>query len=191
MFNEYPNFAALLAARKEGIDFDRKVRLLPEAKVAVLAPHGGRIEPCTDLIAEAIAANDFSLYCFRSHRSKAEANLHITSHNFDDPKCLSLAGKHQWVVTIHGCNKKGQRVLLGGRDAALVADLASRLKAVGISAETSGHKYLGTDPKNICNRSATAIGVQFELSMSFRRGQSRTLFVEAVRAVLITRQNAT
>jgi len=61
MLDEYPNFAALAAAHKEGGDYDRIVRRRDAAKVIVLAPHGGRIEPRTDSIAEAIAANDFSL----------------------------------------------------------------------------------------------------------------------------------
>jgi phage replication-related protein YjqB (UPF0714/DUF867 family) len=190
MVNEYPNFAALAKGEREGVDFERAVKPRVGAHVLVIAPHGGRIEPHTDAIASAIAKEDLSLYCFQSRKPTSKGNLHITSHNFDDPECVELAAKHRSVIAIHGCKKVGQRVLLGGRDASLVAELASSLKQAGIHAETTGHKYLGTDRNNICNRGATGAGVQFELSMQFRRGALRKVFVQVVRKVLLARQNA-
>lgn len=190
MLPEYPNFAALVATETEGIDFERIHRPQPGAKVVVLAPHGGRIEPQTDAIAKAIALDDMSLYCFCSKKPKSKGNLHITSHNFDDPKCVALASKHQWVLAIHGCKKKGNHVLLGGRDAPLIADLALGLKEAGIPVVSCGHEYLGTNRNNICNRGAAGVGAQFELTMQFRRSVSKTLFVDVVRKVLLTRQNA-
>ena len=81
-------------------------------------------------------------------------------------------------------------MLLGGRDTALIADLASGLETAGIATETCGHKYLGRNAMNICNRGTTGEGVQFELSMQFRRSSYRKAFVSAVRTVLLSRQNA-
>jgi phage replication-related protein YjqB (UPF0714/DUF867 family) len=185
---EYRNFAALLVEKNEGVDFDKLVRRQPDAKVAVLAPHGGRIEPRTDRIATAIAANDFSLYCFLSKKPKSKGNLHITSHNFDDPQCLGLVAKHQWVLTIHGSDKKenGQDVLLGGLDTDLIAKLAKSLNSIGITAKTSGHEFLARHSRNVCNRGTTGVGAQFELSMPFRRNIAKTgLFIAAVRSVLL------
>ena len=37
--------------------------------VAVMAPHGGRIEPRTSYIARAIARNVFNCYCFEGIRA--------------------------------------------------------------------------------------------------------------------------
>ena len=190
MPDTYPNFAALLANHTEGQDFTRLIRSRQNATVAVLAPHGGRIEPLTDTIAEEIAAKDFSLYCFRSRVPNAKANLHITSHKFDDKKCLEIVSKHRWALAVHGCNKKGIRVLLGGRDSALVMDLAVGLNKYEINAEVTGHEYAGTDPMNICNRTSTNQGVQFELSMQFRLSKMRSTFVQVVHQVLLSRQNA-
>ncbi len=187
---EYPSFAALAAAHREGEDYERLVVARAGANVVLLAPHGGRIEPRTDELAQAIAATDFSLYCFRSKRPKHEANLHITSHNFDDPACLSLVAKHKWAVAIHGCSATGERVFLGGRDATLVEDLASALCSAGVRPEVGGHAYPGTHPKNICNRTATSAGAQIELSMRFRKGEATASFVAAVRSVLLARQGA-
>lgn len=182
---EYANFAALRAAHLEGRDFKRICKLRPKAGVAVIAPHGGRIEAYTSAIAAEIAARDLSLYSFRSRVPTAKANLHITSHNFDDPKCVGLVKKHRWVVAVHGCKVKGSRVLLGGLDKSLVRRLAEKLESVGILVQTTGHKFGGTDRMNICNRGASGQGVQFELSMRLRKGKQRQEFVRAVREVLL------
>lgn len=64
---EYRDFAELSAAQTEGVNF--RILCRPrDNSVAVVAPHGGNIEPTTDQIAAAIAGDDFGLYCFRGHR---------------------------------------------------------------------------------------------------------------------------
>lgn len=190
MHEEYPDFAALAAAHKEGEDFYRIIRPHLSSTIVVIAPHGGRIEPLTDEIAQEIAGDDFSLYCFISRRRSAEANLHITSHKFDDPDCVNLVSKHERAVSIHGCGGDGERVLLGGLDRLLISELAEHIVSSGILAEVTGHKYPAIEPNNICNRTLTSGGVQFELSRKFREGPSRERFVQAVRAVLLARQTS-
>src|SRR5712691_6234203 len=177
----YKCFAELKAS--ELLDTDYAVVATPRngTRVAVIAPHGGGIEPRTAEIAQVIAGGQFSVYCFKGLKKKGNKTLHITSPNFDEPKCLKLIGTHTWVLAIHGFDSEGQRVLLGGLDAALVRDLARGLSTVGITAETSGHKYTGTCLTNICNRGATGKGAQFELSMAFRKSQRVSKFVAAVR----------
>lgn len=188
--DKYSSYSELSKSEKEGADYDKDVRALERALVVVIAPHAGRIEPKTGPIAQEIAGADFSLYCFRGRKANGNRDLHITSHNFDEPECVDLVAGHRWVVAIHGCDEEGERVFLGGRDKALIADLAAQLEQVGIIAETSGHKYRGTDPKNICNRGNSKAGVQFELSLPFRKGTRVPAFVAAVRSVLCGRQNA-
>ena len=156
-------------------------------RVAVIAPHAGRIEPKTGPIAREIAGAEFSLYCFRGMKTAGNKDLHITSHHFDEPRCLELIKVHKWVVTIHGCQKKGEHVFLSGLDKALIADLEASLLQAGIRVQTLGHKYTGTLPKNICNRGRSHAGVQFELSRSFRNGDRVPAFIEAVRNVLLDR----
>ena len=184
MYPEYPNFGALIDLHNEGKSFDRVMILREEAKAIILAPHGGRIEPYTAEIAQAIAEDAFSLYCFRSKVRRTEANLHITSHHFDDPDCLSLVSKHKTAIAIHGCQGHSSEVFLGGLDFALIAVLASNLHAAGISVQTNNHPYQGTHPMNICNRSSSGAGAQFELTMPFRKGQAVASFVATIRSVL-------
>lgn len=188
--DKYSNFKQLQESETEGLDYAVVVTSRKGSRVAVIAPHGGKIEPRTAELAEAIAGDEFNLYCFKGTKRKRNGDLHITSHNFDEPKCLSLLETQDVVVALHGCDKKGEHVLLGGRDNKLIAELVEALKAVGISAETSGCEFTGTDAANICNRGATHAGAQFELSMSFRKGPNGQKFVEAVRDVLKNRQNA-
>ena len=187
--DKYSSYAELAQSEKEGTDYERIVRPRAGTLVAVIAPHAGGIEPGTGPIAQEIAGADFSLYCFRGCRAKGNHELHITCHFFDEPECMKLLAGHTWVVAIHGCDEAGERVFLGGRDTALITDLATQLKEVGITAETSGHKYPGTDPKNICNRGRSKAGVQIELSLLFRNGTQVPAFVAAVRSVLRARQN--
>ena len=189
--DKYSSYSELSKAEQEGADYEKLVRPVDGARVAVIAPHAGGIEPKAGSIAREIAGAEFSLYCFRGRKAHGNRDLHITSRNFDEPECVGLLAGHRWVVAIHGCDEVGERVFLGGRDRALIADLAVRLEQVGIIAETSGHKYPGSDPGNICNRGNSKTGVQFELSLAFRNGTQVPAFVAAVRSVLCARQDAT
>src|SRR4029450_9211749 len=58
---KYSNFADLSRSEKPGIDFGIRLR---QAGVtfAIVAPHGGGIEPGTSEIADAVAAEAFSFY---------------------------------------------------------------------------------------------------------------------------------
>ena len=87
---EFSNFQELSLHRQEGHDFQiRKKRR--GSRVAVVAPHGGTIEPVTSKLAEATAGASFSWYCFEGLKGN-RGNLHITSSHFNEPQCLKLIG---------------------------------------------------------------------------------------------------
>lgn len=188
MADKYSNYAALAAAEKEGTDFEIVVVKRVPPRVAVIAPHAGGIEPRTGPIAREIADTDSSLYCFRGLKKSANRDLHLTSHHFDEPKCLELLSNHDWVIAIHGCEEKDENVFLSGLDKPLINDLEAELLRTGIMVQTSGHKYPATVPDNICNRGKSNAGTQFELSLAFRNGNRVPAFVKAVRTVLLERQ---
>lgn len=189
MPDKYLNYAELTAGEEEGTDFEIVVVNRHQSRVAVVAPHAGGIEPRTGPIARSVAGAEFSLYCFRGLKQRGNTDLHITSHHFDEPRCLELISDHEWVIAIHGCEREDERLFLSGLDDPLIHDLEAGLLRAGIRAETSGHNYTATHPNNICNRGKSNAGVQFELSSSFRNGDRVPLFVEAVRAVLQDRLN--
>lgn len=188
--DKYTCFRDLAAAEKRGEDYDFESRLIAESCVVVIAPHGGKIEPCTDKIAVTIAGEDFSFYCFKA--LKKNGRLHIKSHLFDEPTCMKLVAEHPHVVSIHGWKAKGKRVCVGGRDTVLIAALKKSLAANGIEIENAEGDLTGINPFNITNRGPTGRGVQFELTMDFRTNAATVNeFTSAVRAVLFSVQAAT
>lgn len=189
---EYACFAELSKSEIEGVHFDRITEPRLNARVAVIAPHAGKIEPRTGLIAKKIAGSDFSLYRFVARRpeKKGRKSLHITSEHFDEPKCIKLVAAHEWVISIHGSSDAGEKVYLGGLDKQLVNVFKLALKKVGIHAQIDGHNFPGIHPNNICNLGISKKGVQIELTKSFRKGNRVATFIKAVRAVLLKTQSS-
>jgi phage replication-related protein YjqB (UPF0714/DUF867 family) len=149
------------------------------SSITVMAPHGGRIEPRTSYIARAIARNIFNCYCFEGIKKVNNGRLHITSCNFDEPQALRLVARSQTVVTVHACTERKSRVYLGGLDERLIAVIADRLMALGITTERSCTRYPGLNPANICNRGIARKGVQLEVSRGLRDDLNRVELMSA------------
>jgi phage replication-related protein YjqB (UPF0714/DUF867 family) len=182
--DKYASFRDLEAGEEKGKDYDFDSRPCEGASVVVIAPHGGTIEPLTDKIADAIAGNEFSFYQFRA--LKPSSGLHIKSHLFDEQTCVQLVGAHPRVISIHGWGEEGARVCVGGLDIELTDALMKVLVAKGIEVEKAKGALGGTDPMNIANRGKSGRGVQFELTMSFRKNPALVQqFTDAVRSVLL------
>ena len=187
----YRGYADLARAQTRGRDYEIVVERKPESRIAVIAPHGGGIENGTSEIARAIAGSDFSLYLFEGRRpSRNYLALHLTSHYFDEPECLELIASCRYVVAIHGCAGPEPRVLLGGLDVELCAELGLAIDAAGVAALTRGHRFPAVHPNNICNRGARGRGVQLEVTESLRVADT-SAFVTAVRSVLLSRDDGT
>ncbi len=71
-------------------------------------------------------------------------------------------------MAIHGCKGDTSQIYLGGLDEELLLLLAERLRAAGFPVATEGHRYLGRDPLNICNRGLRGRGAQIELTRDLR-----------------------
>ncbi len=82
MTSFYRNFEELKEKEVEGRDY-RIRKNLKDSTVLIMAPHGGKIEPGTAEIAEAIAGHDYSFYSFEGLKADRNSNLHIESHLFD------------------------------------------------------------------------------------------------------------
>jgi phage replication-related protein YjqB (UPF0714/DUF867 family) len=186
----YGSFDELRRAEREGVDF--RIRVVPrEASVAIIAPHGGWIEPGTSEIAEAIAGDDYSLYRFEGLRDRPHEELPITSAKFDEPTCVGLVAACNQVVAVHGrAGKQRQSVEVGGLDTVLRDAICKSLQDAGFSAEivTSGG-FAARSPANICNRGAHRGGVQLEITRGLRdalvaRRQGLADFADAVRLAI-------
>lgn len=152
------------------------------------APHGGGIEPGTSEIARAIAEEDFDLYLFEGILPDHNyTRLHVTSHNFDEPRCLEIISICDIVLAIHGCDDSYSQVLLGGRDANLKAAIARALELASIDCLLEGHPFQGRGLQNICNRGRSGRGVQIELPRKLRRSSLVPSLVASIRRVLLQR----
>ena len=74
----YKSFSELCRSEREGVSYQRKVANR-QSRFAIIAPHGGRIEPGTSEITKAIAGTQFSYYTFDGIRQEGNELLHITS----------------------------------------------------------------------------------------------------------------
>lgn len=181
----YRGFTDLAKLQVRGKDYEIIVSPRARSRVAVIAPHGGRIEPRTSKIARAIAGDEFNLYLFEGIRpSKNYTALHLASHLFDEPECLALIAQCSFVVAVHGCEGGDERVLLGGLNVTLKNQLAAALGDASVVFETSGHRFPATDPGNICNRGLSCKGVQLECTGTLRGSSAEARVVSAVRSVL-------
>jgi phage replication-related protein YjqB (UPF0714/DUF867 family) len=184
--NRYRNFAELARHQSEDRDYRITVERRPASRVAVIAPHAGSIERRTTHISRAIAGDDFNLYLFEGLDSNGSyAPLHVTSHRFDEPACLSLIARCLTVLAVHGCHHREECAYVGGLDNALKQDVAEAIRYAGVPAYTGGHDYPGRHPRNVCNRGASGRGVQLELSDSVRGGVREAGVIETVRNVLL------
>jgi phage replication-related protein YjqB (UPF0714/DUF867 family) len=177
MADTYPNFAALARKERAGIDYQVLVRRA-EPGFALIAPHGGGIEPGTSELGDAIAGQKLSFYSFEGLKSSGNSVLHITSTRFDEPMCLSLLSNTVIVITLHGEHSEddGEGVFLGGRDVALGARIGAALTRQGFDVrEHTNPKLQGKEKKNICNRGASGKGVQLELSRAVRKSMFQSL----------------
>ena len=171
MTDKYASFAELSRSEVQGIDFGIRARMAGRA-FAIVAPHGGGIEPGTSEVAEAVAAADLSYYAFDGLKPAGNADLHITSTRFDEPICLTLVSRSAIVVTVHGehGDEEGEAVFIGGLDETLGRRLGAALAAKGFDVRRHQDPRLqGRERKNICNRGTSGRGVQLELSRALRK----------------------
>lgn len=170
----------------EDVDYAVRLTKRERSRVAVLAPHGGRIEGRTSEIARLIAGDEHSLYLFEGLRPTGDnfECLHLASHYFDEPRALDLICSCDTVVAVHGYAASGPDVLLGGLNERLKRDIAQALAEAGLSYQMDGHRFPGSHPSNICNRGRSGEGVQLELSEELRRRDEWSALARAVRSVL-------
>lgn len=175
MGDKYASFQELARSEARGVYCVRSRSR--RSTIAVIAPHGGSIEPGTSEIARKIAGLDFSFYAFEGRRKQHNNCLHITSTRFDEPICLALLARAECVIAIHGENSNEKAVFLGGRDAARLRRLGEVLKQHGFCVRAHKSPRLqGISLANICNRGRGQAGVQIELSKGLRRSFFRSLF---------------
>jgi phage replication-related protein YjqB (UPF0714/DUF867 family) len=168
MADKYKNFNELAQHEIEGQDFEIAYRESGSIFL-VIAMHGGAIESGTSEIADAIAGKNFSFYTFRGIKEHGNADLHITSTYFDEPRVISLLRRSKFSITVHGRNKKDQIVYVGGLHLQLKEQIVNALKDADFRATHQDYPaFKGLNAKNLCNQGQSKTGVQLEISRGLR-----------------------
>ncbi|OGP96665.1 MAG: hypothetical protein A2157_15235 [Deltaproteobacteria bacterium RBG_16_47_11] len=185
----YRSFKELAECEVEGQDYRIRIELR-DPRVLIMAPHGGKIEPATVEVAEAIAGTNYSFYGFEGLKKDGNSGLHIESHLFDEPRALKAVEKADVVITVHGqIDQKREFIMAGGLHTHLRSEIERQLEASGFLTRPPAEGLMGTDPQNICNRGKLRQGVQLEISRNVRdllrndRDRLR-VFAEAVRRAI-------
>jgi len=169
MADRYTHYGALAVNEKEGLDFRVSLRLVRQAPLAVVAPHGGAIEPGTSEIADRLADRDYSYYAFEGLKRSGNSVLHITSTEFDEPRCLQLISTVSTVVAVHGRGGESAAICLGGLNQIMKKRIHEALRKAGFEVSMAANPGLmGSNPRNLCNRGTSGAGVQLEISLGLR-----------------------
>ena len=167
--DKYKNFAELKKNEDEGKDYIIHYRN-SDSEIAVMAPHGGGIEPGTLDLADEIAGKNFLFYSFSGIKKTGNSALHIKSTQFDEPAAVEIANKACTVITLHGCSNRGEIVYTGGKNSLLRQLISDRLIDTGFNVKNSKDINIkGINNLNLCNRCRSGKGVQMEISRGLRQ----------------------
>ena len=166
--NKYVSYDDLKQHEKEGEDY---VILFREGNsgIAVIAPHGGGIEPGTIDIADETARSEHTFYAFKGTKKKGNTVLHISSHKFNEPRGLKTVENADVAVSIHGYHGKDEVVFIGGKNQYFKERIRYMLNKAGFHADiTTKTGLLAQHHENICNLCRSGQGVQLEISRGLR-----------------------
>jgi len=164
--DRYSNFATLSRDQRAGLDFAVRVRR-GSSGIAVLAPHGGRIEPGTSEIARALAGGDHTLYEFAGLKPAGNLALHLRSERFDEPRALEVIAGSRFLIVVHGCTGTEEILQVGG-SFPFKQELIQTLTGFDWAVEKHP-RFRGHHPNNLCNRLGPGRGLQLEVSAALRR----------------------
>ncbi len=168
MTDRYAGYAELRRNERENEDYATFHRE-GDSEIAVIAPHGGGIEPGTIDIADALAGCDHTFYAFKGLKKTGNRILHINSNRFDETLGVRVSQNAVIVISVHGSGFRTEAVHIGGRNEKLKQKIMYALKTAGFDAEISEIPGLrGIRPENICNRCGSGEGVQLEISRGLR-----------------------
>lgn len=163
----YANYGELSAAKVQGTDYKIASRNTA-SDLAIVAIHGGMIEPGTSELADAIAGSAYNFYGFYGTMKSDNFSLHITSTNFDEPIARSLVHNSKRTLSIHGYSSSDKITYVSGLDKVMVNKVKASLKAAGYQVADPPGYLAGTSSSNIANDNLNHAGVQIELSTGLR-----------------------
>lgn len=158
----------------------------------IMAIHGGKIEPGTTELADAIACMTYNQYTLMGIKQHGNSDLHVTSKHFREPIAVHMASNAEVLVSVHGC-AEGDTIFVGGRDHRLADCIEEYLGMVGIKAigfDAEDNPWPAQELDNICNMTWRDQGVQLEIPRAVRdrlmgNYVDKFIFGQAVRRALV------
>lgn len=191
MIDTFRTFEDLSTHMGDGKDY-RIIIKNTNSPYLIIAIHGGNIEPFTSVIASLIAGEDHSLYLFEGIRESGNAQLHIGSRYFDEPRSKDMLRNADVVISIHGQRDQEEEfVMIGGLSEELVKRVIDHLQAIDIATRPFEGHLDPENSENICNKGMSGGGVELGISRKLRNalqedeGMCR-LFVNAIRHAIDT-----
>ena len=136
----------------------------------VSAIHGGGIEIGTSELAEEVATNSNKDYfSFLGKKSSNNAELHVTSTNYDEPTLFTMLKRSLYSVSIHGASGDDKVIHLGGGDSVNKEIMRTELLNAGFIVQDAPDRLAGLDPNNISNQTIRNGCVQLELTTALRK----------------------
>lgn len=165
--DRYDSMTALLKA--EPANAYKIIKKDRDNPVLVIVPHGGRIEPRTGNIGQAIAGKTFSYYEFSGELAEGNYDrLHVKATNYDEPELRELLGKVGYSLSVHGTIGDTEVTYVGGLDEAGVQAVIAALRQAGFNAVEAPGQYAGKEVENFVNGNLRQKGIQLEISQAQR-----------------------
>ena len=161
----YETYADLSRSEREGEDYQIRIRS-QSSDTAIVALHGGKMEPGTSELADAVAGDELAFYSFEGLKSRGNRILSIRGTAFDEPRGIELIESVDRVLEFHGDVSQNAVVLIGGRDIEWIERLESALTAAGFEVQRS---HRGEKERQPCNRGKTGQGVYIDLPQRLRQ----------------------
>ena len=168
--DKYESFEQLSQHEKQEVDYKISFKKAT-SDILLMAIHGGSIESGTTELVDQIALEDNdSYYSFQGIKKKNNADLHITSSHFNEPKALDLVSDSLYTLSFHGYgDEKDKHTYIGGLDEQLAETVRMELKEAGFSVSDAPEDIEGKEKHNIVNRNKRKKGVQLEISTAQRK----------------------
>ncbi len=165
----YPSMTALQAATVRGLDWDIYT-VDNNHDVLISSIHGGGIEVGTsELNILTRELGGYDSFIFEALRTLNNAELHVTSVNYDEPTMVSMVTDAKQHVAIHGASGDTAVINVGGLDLALRNTIWSELTARGFNAQIAPPEIIGEQLDNVSNRNKNGGCCQLEISTKQRQ----------------------
>ncbi len=160
------DFAAVVLAAEKDVDYRIQVRE-SGGYVAIVALHGGGIEPLTGELADAIAGEEYNLYLFSGLREADNEALRISPLRAHEMRLDNLIRRSSTVLSITGAADVGPTVQVGGANEMLRRALLQALQEAGFEARPSEMPGMAQARAYFFNQTELG-GAQLELSAALR-----------------------